>query len=138
MESGINPVVAGGRVAGWVSGDPAGLAASATLQVSFDLGPEWDQYVLCALNVFVQGPSSGLAGILLRPSDSLVAVIARASRDAFSTNASPLAAALSAASAVAEYGLRPKGRYVLLSMTNADAVNACGATSKVTLTAYPN
>ena len=136
METDVAAVTAGGATPGWVSGSPANLALSASVNCVFDLGPEWAQYGEVAINVLSTGPSTGMQ-ILLRGSDTVAPTTARAMRDVTTTTLRPLSDPLTTAAAVGSYVVKPCGRYVIAQITNNDAANAQGATSKVTLTAFP-
>lgn len=54
MTTGTAPVPGGGA-AGWVSGDPAGMAGGALVKVSFDLGNDWRRYVAIQLGATAAG-----------------------------------------------------------------------------------
>ena len=138
METGVAQV-AGGAAAGWVSGNPASLAASASVTCVFDLGPDWDQYVV--LNVVFSPviPSSGASGLQLYGSDTTTQNGARKLASPASGN---FATGWYTASAPSSSGsttavVRPQGRYVHALMTNADVSNAMGPSTKISLFAYP-
>jgi hypothetical protein len=140
MTSGLNAVAGGGSVPGWVSGDIGGvtpLAASAQAYVVFDLGPMWDQYVMLSCIVYPMVPSSGLSGVQVLGSDTTVYSGARRKNSAAAIALGSIYASALSASGAADLNFRPSGRYVIVIATNADAVNALGAGSKITLTAYP-
>lgn len=131
--------VAGGAAAGWVSGTPAGLAPSAFVNVTFDLGPDWDQYGVCEIVITPQGPSSGFSNIVFYGSDT-AAVTSTSRRRASNTTGGPsvfFIASLTTAGGVQLVSMRPAGRYVITTLNNADAGAAIGASAKVQLVAYP-
>lgn len=141
METGVNPVTAGGSRAGWVSGDPSGLAASGAVSggVVFDLGPEWAQYPYVAVNLHQPSGGTPSTSFNVQPSGSDTPAYNGARRLGYP------AAVTGSNSYVAMNGagsqnmfLRPMGRYVACIVTNGDATNAFNAGSKITLTAYPN
>lgn len=135
METGVNPVVGGGP-AGWVSGNPSGLADGATVTVIFDLGPEWDQYPTLQLIVYPVGAASFTA-LQVLGSDTSAYIIRRRLRPLNNTgdfatfyNTVPTAGGPAAAY------LRPAGRYITVIATNTAGSGAMGA-SACTLVAYP-
>jgi len=136
METGVNAVTAGGAKAGWVSGDIASLALSATVDCIFDLGPDFDQYVTVSVKIAPIGPSSGTTACTVSSSDSVAANLNRRLRDPATAAGTMINAAVTVASGVGEFYARPHGRFLHVSITNADGVNALGATSKVSVSAY--
>jgi hypothetical protein len=139
METDVAAVVAGGPVPGWIGGTPANLAPSTSTSISFDLGPNWHQYVVISLAVLPQGPSSGLGNCSVTGSSTNSVNSARRLNFANSIGQTALyTASIPTASGAAIALLRPQGRYVFASMANVDASNPMGAGSKVTLTAYPS
>ena len=136
METDVAQVAGGGR-AGWVSGSPSGLAAATSVTVIFDLGPEWDQYGLVDLAFFPVAPSSGFSNVSAAGSDTAALNSARKLQLVASTALGNLfSASLLSTNGALGATARPMGRYVILLLTNADATNALGASSKVTLTAF--
>ena len=140
METGANQV-AGGAAAGWVSGNPASLAASASVTCVFDLGPEWDQYVMLSIAFFPVAPSSGAANLTVYGSDTATHNPAR-KMSSPATGNNGAAGGWFVASATSSSGstagvMRPQGRYVHAVMTNADGSNPMGGPAKITLFAYP-
>lgn len=129
--------VAGGGAAGWVSGSPANLAASASVSIVFDLGPDWDQYGVAAVGVLPMGPSSGFASVQAMGSDTGVANPARRLKDMAVSGSANSSYAVSTGSNGHTFHVRPFGRYIVVSVTNADAANAIGAAAKVSMAAYP-
>lgn len=118
-----------------VTGTPASLAASASVDVKFDLGPNWAQYSKGMCSYAVASPSSGgviqiwygrafgiktWRGVQLGPTSN--------------TNYD------TPTSAGGNKGMTtgPIERYVTVSVQNTDAVNAMGASSHVVCTFYPN
>ena len=138
METGINQVP-GGAQAGWVSGNPAGLAdgASVTGGVVFDLGPDWDQYPVVGLTMLPVG-ATGFSGVSPTGSDSTANNAGRRLTGAFTSGAtfSQVFATMNSANGSVTIALRPIGRYVIVTMTNTAAGGVMGA-SRVTLAAYP-
>ena len=136
METGINQVP-GGAQAGWVSGNPAGLADGAIATVVFDLGPEWDQYPVAGLSVFAVGATS-LSAVTVHGSDTTVSNSSRRLTGGFTPSASfsQIFATLNSVNGCQSIVIRPMGRYLIVQMTNTAAGGAMGA-SKVTLAAYP-
>jgi hypothetical protein len=114
LKSGTGQRSAGSGPA-WVSGYIASLAALGVATVVFDLGPNFDQYVIVQYAVSPLGPSSGLSAVAAFSSDTIA------------LDASGPASILA----------RPMGRYFIVQATNADAVNALGAASFVRISAYP-
>ena len=137
FESGVN-AVPGGGVAGWVSGDIASLAASATVNVVFDLGPEWRQYSYLELTVIPVAPSSGLNPVQFFASDSVAPNSARRRGSPFATGGTTYFVNLATGPGTQTMAMRPAGRYLICKATNADAANAQGATARVTLAAFPS
>lgn len=140
METGVNPVTPGGLVPGWVSGDPAGLAASAQVNAIFDLGPHWDRYGLVAVTVNPAGPSSGFSAVQASGADTPSNYDnRRAMAYAFQgSGQSRMFATFNTVAAAGQVFLRPNGRFFTVNGTNADAANAMGAGAKFTVAAYPH
>lgn len=136
MESGVNQVP-GGALAGWVSGNPAGMGDGATVSVVFDLGPDWDQYPVIGLSVQPVGAIS-LSAVGATGSDTPVNNSARRLSGAYTAGAafSVLSATLTTIGGSAFIALMAMGRYVIVSLTNTAGGGVMGA-SKVTLAAYP-
>lgn len=129
--------VPGGAGAGWVSGTPSGLAASATVNCVFDLGPDWDQYGVAAVGVLPIGPSSGMANVQAMGSDNTAPNPARRLKDMAVAGSANSSFAINTSSNGHTFHVRPFGRYLIVSVSNADAANALGAASKVSVAAYP-
>lgn len=140
METGVNPVTPGGSVPGWVSGDPAGLAASAQVHAIFDLGPHWERYGLVAVTVNPTVPSSGFSAVQASGADTPSNYDARrALAHAFQSGGqSRMFVAFTTGAGAGQVFLRPNGRFFTVNATNADATNAMGANAKFTLAAYPH
>lgn len=136
METDVGQVAAGTDNGGWVSGSPANLALSATVTTIFDLGLDWSRVTFVTISILSTGPSSGFSGIVLTGSDTAAANPARRLRSEPNANdfASVATGAVTTAAGAQAAIVRPQGRYVTVSLTNADGVNAQGAGSKVTLT----
>lgn len=136
METGVNPVP-GGTTAGWVSGNPSGLADGAIANCVFDLGPEWDQYPYVLVALQPVGATS-FSAVTVSGSDTPANNYARrlppgtTSAGVFNTF---FATAISASGGVSAT-VRPIGRYVVVNVTNTAGSGAMGA-SKITLAAYP-
>jgi hypothetical protein len=135
MRSGVAAVGAGNGP-GWVSGDLASLALSATATIVFDLGPNWDQYNVVQLAVVPAGPSSGLTAVKAFSSDDAVLSAATdvALNNCWATTFGVISAAVAAPQSC---DFSPMGRYFIVQATNADGVNAQGAGAFVQLCAYP-
>lgn len=137
METGVGQVAAG-YGPGWVSGDPASLAANSSVLLVFDLGEEWTQYGELQILGSQVGPSSSVT-YMLRGSNSAAPVgVTRALRDLQSTGVTPVSAAISSGQAVGVFRVRPVGRYLIVQFINNDAAAATSPTAKVVLTAYPS
>ena len=136
MRSGVAAVAGGGSIPGWVSGDIAGLALSATATIVFDLGPNWDQYNVVQIGVVPAGPSSGLSAVKAFSSDDAVLNAASdvALNNCWATAFGVVSAAVNTPQSCA---FNPMGRYFIVQATNADGVNAQGAGAFVQLCAYP-
>lgn len=130
--------VAVGAGPGWVSGSIAGLAASATGNILFDLGPDWRKYGMLDLSVLLAGPSSGLNPVRFFGSDDDSLNAARKRGSPFATGATVYSANLVTANGAQMFTMRPAGRYFWAVVTNADAANAQGPAAKITLVAFPS
>lgn len=137
-ETGVSAIGAGGPTGGWVSGDVASLAASATVICLFDLGPEWRKYDRLTVTVLPVAPSSGFSNVDTCFSDTTTRNSARRppsigiSAATYSTN---FTSSLTTAVGTVGNVLPIMGRYVHVQLTNADGVNALGATAKVIVAA---
>lgn len=138
MGTGVNAVTAGGARAGWVSGTPASLAASGSVNVVFDLGPDWAQYILVQTTVRSESPSSGLDQVRFSGNDVPVLTGTRYLRDMQSSAGTVTWASVTTANAAGTFMVRPMGRYLIVAVHNADASNAQGPTTSITLAAYPS
>ena len=134
METGINQVP-GGAQAGWVSGNPSGLADGASVTIVFDLGPDWDQYTTVALTVRPQGGTS-LSSIQCTGNDTAVFTPYRRLKEALASGTGNTSFTINTSSDGLQFYIRPMGRYVMVNTTNTAGGGAMGA-SKVTLAAYP-
>ncbi|UOF78618.1 hypothetical protein [Bacteriophage sp.] len=136
MRSGAAAVAGGGTIPGWVSGDIASLAASATATIVFDLGPNWDQYNVVQVGVVPAGPSSGLSGVAAYSSDDAAF---NAAQDIQLNNVwgATFGAISAAVAAPQTTSFAPMGRYFIVRATNADGANAQGAGAFVAICAYP-
>lgn len=137
METDVG-AVPGGGAAGWVSGTIANLAASGFATIIFDLGADWRQYCLVDVTVTPVGPSSGLNPVQFTGSDTPAANGNRRRGSPMATGATTYFLNLATASSTQSVWMRPAGRYLVMTATNADAANALGAAAKVTLCAYPS
>jgi len=136
METDVGAVTAGAGRPGWVSGSIANLALSASVNCIFDLGPDWDQYVEVSVMISQSGSSSGLSAVQVFGSDT-AAVNANRRQSAWQTAGFSAGSASVLASGGVQTGrFGVAGRFLVVSATNADGVNAQGATSKITLAAY--
>lgn len=137
METDVDAVTAGGSTHGWVSGSPASLAASASFIAIFDLGPNWAQYGLVQAVVLPQGPSTGLVAVEFGSPSGTTWQPARRLATAFNSAISTTYQSMPSSTGAQSCTLRPLSRYLLVRGTNGDATNALGATSKITVAAYP-
>ena len=136
METGANPVVGGGPAAGWVSGNPAGLADGATSSAVFDLGPEWDQYPILQIIINPVGATS-FTGVQIFGSDTPSYLSRRRLRSIDATgDFATFFNTVATAGGPQATSLRPAGRYITVIATNTAGSGAMGA-SAVTLVAYP-
>lgn len=136
FETNVAAVVAGlAGLGGWVSGSPASLAASGSVDCIFDLGQDWHQF-----------PTVQVAFVPVAPSTTSTALAVGSDTAAFNGNR-PLVVAASAAAGTGvaaftttaqSWLVRPMGRYFVVRVANTDASNAMGAGAKVTITAYPD
>lgn len=129
--------VSGSGEAGWVDGTIASLAASAAATVRFDLGEDWILFPFIRLHISWVAPSTGTNNLQVYSGDTLGALTRRIGfidTDSIST----VYATLSSANGPQTLDLRPMGRYLTITATNADAVNAVGATARVDLAQYPH
>ncbi|AKA60337.1 hypothetical protein P26218_34 [Rhodoferax phage P26218] len=136
MRSGQNAIAGGGTQFGWISGDIAGLALSATAIAIFDLGPNWDQYNVVQVGVVPAGPSSGLSAVQVFSSDD-AAFNATTDVQLNNTWATTFGAISAAITTPQTSGFSPMGRYLIVRATNADGINAQGAGAFIRVTAYP-
>lgn len=125
--------VAAGASPGWISGTLSSLAASASVTILFDLGPNWDVYPGVAISVAPLAPSSGLTAVKIMSSDTTTVNAARVCPAAASGVFAGLNVAITVAGGAQSITVRPMGRYLFVQATNADAINALGASSKVTM-----
>lgn len=138
METDANPVSAGGGVAGWVSGSPAALADGAGATVVFDLGPDWQQYVVAQIVVLSTAAGGSLSAIQDYGSDTPGITSARRMKEALAAGSTTTFLTVTSAVGPQAHYVRPIGRYVVMSMTNTATFGAQGAGAKVTLAAYPS
>ncbi|MGM9480297.1 hypothetical protein ACS5PN_03795 [Roseateles sp. NT4] len=121
-----------------MSGSPASLAAGASVDCVFDLGPDWRQYTLVCVTVTSTAPAAQFASVFMVGSDTTANNSSRRLGPAFSNAAgSWFVTTFTSASGAAEMHTRPKGRYLLVRINN-EATNPQGSASKVTLTAFPS
>lgn len=138
LRSGVSAIAGGGAGPGWVSGEIASLAASGTATVIFDLGPNWQAYGSVQIAVVPAGPSSGLSNVTVRSSDDAT-FSATADPTLNSTNATTFGTGIAASVTTPQSSfVAPMGRFLGVIATNADGVNAQGATAFVQICAYPN
>lgn len=138
MAAGGVAVAAGGSVAGWVSGNPANLAAGATVDVIFDLGPDWDQYGLFGILMSSKAPATQYTSVQISSGPAPVYDDTLRVNYANSTglNAAYITSATTANGAM-EGLFRSKGRYVGVRFQN-EATNPQGAGASCKLSAWPN
>lgn len=133
FETDVAAVSAGVATGGWVSGSPANLALSASANVLFDLGQDWHQYTSVNLAISSVGPSSGLSNVQVSSSDTNAINTNRRLKDIGAVGPGAIAASITTAGGVQQLSVRPMGRYLFVSVTNADGANAQGATAKITM-----
>ena len=136
METGLNPVQAGGTSAGWVSGNPAGLPLSTNVNIAFDLGPNWAEYQRLQVNMYL--PVGGSLNIQMQPGGSDLPVYDPSRRLPFANQATDSTGSYiqnTSTNTSKTFTLLPFGRFVIFIYSNADAVNATVAGTKVTLQA---
>lgn len=122
---------------GWVSGNPASLAASATVVSLFDLGQDWSQYTRVQISISPASPSTGFSGVKINSSDNVTLDVTRALNEVDGTAFGSLNASITTASGAQVATVRPLGRFLHVSMTNADATNAMGAGAICIIGVYP-
>lgn len=137
FETDVGAVSAGTAQGGWVSGSPANLAASASVNCVFDLGQDWHQFTHVSLAIRPSGASTGLNNIQASSSDSATLNAARRLKDISQVNHNSIAGNITTAGGAQQAIVRPMGRYFIVSVTNADATNPQDASAKVTIAAYP-
>ncbi len=139
-------VTPGGNTPGYVSatnGKLAGLAASAATRLLFDLGPNWVDYPILALQASFDGLSIGLNPVIVEFDDSSTysAVSATRRRGVAVTVGTTLSTAYfnwTAANAYTNATFKPQARYMYVNITNADGVASVGASSRLNVIMYPN
>lgn len=136
FESGVGAVAAGSYGGGWVSGNPASLAASSNVNVVFDLGARWDERPVLHVVATNAGPGTPMA-VTLKSSDTTTASAARALRDNVGSALRPIADSVTAVQTTGSYLVRPLGRYLIVNVANGDASNAFSAAAKVVVGAFP-
>lgn len=134
--SGSNAVTGGADSAGWVSGDIASLAASATVDVIFDLGPKWQHINWVMVSITPVTPSSGLSAVMMSGSDTAAFNATRRLQAVNSLSFGVISAALTSANGSQMLPVKPFGRFFIIRATNADASNAQGATAHATIATY--
>lgn len=136
METGANQVSAGSGKPGWVSGRPSNLAAGgASVDVFFDLGPDWDQYAMVQVSIY---PNTALTMTVQHSCSEAVSFeYSKRPCFAFQANTGNATSFVTSGSQVS-YLVRPLGRVQGLRCTNTDGANSTGAAAKLTLAAYPN
>jgi hypothetical protein len=134
--AGVSAVTPLGNSFGWVSGDIANLAASGSVDVIFDLGPDWRDVTLCTMTCTPVGPSTGFVGIQVSGSDTATYDATRRITGAFNTGMGSSYLTATTAAGSQQFIFRPFGRFVFYRCPNGDAGNAIGATAKISLTAF--
>lgn len=123
-------------IPGWVSGTPGGLAASGSADCIFDLGMNWDKYGLVQFTNSDISGSSGVTIAFARSSDNITVGSSNYTLNhAFGTSANVVTGTSSPGGRT--FMVRPMARYLIVRLTNADAVNAVGAAAWAAITAYP-
>lgn len=138
LKSGVNAVAADGssQIPGWVSGNIASLAASGSINVIFDLGPNWDSYtILQCAHSSVSGSSGITVGFVKSSTDGALTSDDLSLNSAYATGAGNLTAASSAGQR--SFSVRPMYRFLIVNFTNADATNPVDANAFCLVTAYP-
>jgi len=125
-----------------VVGNLAGLGAGATAIISFDLGTDWDQFEQVDVMLSIMGPSSGANAVQLFGSEAQGDVVlgpTRAKRLGYQYNTAPsgVNSAVTVAGGAQNIFVRPWGRYLVMSLVNADGSNAFGAASFAAFIAFP-
>jgi hypothetical protein len=138
FETGVNAVSAGTPGGGWVSGNPASLAASASVTCIFDLGQDWHQFVAVAIGILLSGTSTGFNAVRVSSSDTSTINPARRLKDISQAGINQLNATVTTSEGAHQVNVRPVGRYLFVALTNADATNAQDANARVTIAAYPS
>jgi hypothetical protein len=134
LYAGRDQVTGGGTSPGWISGDVAGLAAGQTTTVIFDLGPNWADYVRGTVMLYLSGPTvaSGASAIWngndLSAPNRERAIAFNGTTSSFVTTITP--------PNWGGFTFVIHGRYVFITVTNADATLAYSATSYVRVTAH--
>lgn len=136
--TGQNAVAANSSQDGWVSGDPASLAASGTVTALFDLGPNWDNVGLIQVGVTPVAPSSGVTVTVKSSSDTTIDATDQILNHANGAAIGGAAAVSVTAAAPGSGWFRPMARFLAVVVVNADGVNALGATSFIAVTTYSN
>lgn len=137
FETDVGAVAAGTANGGWVSGSPANLAASASVNCVFDLGQDWSQFTHVSVAIRSSGTSTGLNNIQASSSDTATLNASRRLKDVSQVNHNSIAGNITTAGGTQQAIVRPMGRYFIVSLTNADATNPQDASAKVTIAAYP-
>ena len=137
FETDVGAVAAGTPRGGWVSGSPANLAASASVNCIFDLGQDWHQFSSVALAIRSSGTSTGLNNIHASSSDTAALNTARRLKDVSQVSHNSIGGNITTAAGSQQAIVRPMGRYFVVSITNADSTNPQDASAKVTVACYP-
>lgn len=134
LQTGVSAVAAGTEAGGWVSGNPASLAASASVTALFDLGQDWHQYSHVQVAVAPSGPSSGLTITGITGSDTSTANTRRPLRGADGAGFGAITSvSVPTAGGPLAGIMHPMGRYMHITVANADGANAQGATTAITI-----
>lgn len=130
------PVTAGGATHGYISGTPASLAASATVSVWFDLGPEFDQYQGVVVSIAPSGASSGFSAVSAFGGDKVGISTGRRLNGRYSSTSSTIYASINTSVGQQSFEVRPFGRYFGVQLSNADASNPMDANASVSIAAF--
>lgn len=136
FQTGAAPVAAG-QSGGWVSGTPANLIDGATVDVVFDLGPDWAMYTLVQL-VYVSTAATSLDPVRPTFADTPVFNAARAPKDVATPGLGAASYQVTSAGGPQSSMHRIMGRYCVVRMTNTAAGGVQGAGSSVALAMFDN
>lgn len=87
--------------------------------------------------MLVAAPSSGVSNLVVSSSATAALNVNRMLNEVDGATFGALNASIAASTLSSTATVRPMGRYLIVRMSNADAANALGAASRVTVAAYP-